>query len=323
MKRILLTLSLCAAGALYAGQSDYHWEFTPTVGGVLPEHNTDLRNSNVFGLKVAKNFENLFFDQLEVGVDYGHRMKVAKDAAKTNMLAYQLNLTKNLIDFTDKFKLYGLLGAGYMDFNSRAYKDTGFGQYGLGLKYYFADNFATKLEVRDAITFEKANHYMFYTLGFGLDFGKRYATATVGDSDGDGVKDDVDRCPGTPAGVVVDEFGCEKVVKIGLGVKFKFDSAVVDSNSYLKDIEETAKIMTENKNYKTVLEGHTDSIGSEAYNQKLSEKRAAAVANLLKDNGVSEDRITTVGYGELKPIAPNTTKEGRAQNRRVEAKFRK
>ena len=72
-----------------------------------------------------------------------------------------------------------------------------------------------------------------------------------------------------------------------------------------------------------MLEGHTDSIGSAKYNQGLSERRAAAVAKVLMENGVAANRISTVGYGKTQPIAENATKEGRAKNRRVDAKFRK
>jgi outer membrane protein OmpA-like peptidoglycan-associated protein len=67
------------------------------------------------------------------------------------------------------------------------------------------------------------------------------------------------------------------------------------------------------------IEGHTDSIGTEAYNQGLSERRAAAVKNYLVKQGVPDgSRMTTVGYGESRPIADNKTPEGRFQNRRVE-----
>ena len=81
--------------------------------------------------------------------------------------------------------------------------------------------------------------------------------------------------------------------------------------------------MAENPDYRVVLSGHTDSIGKEAYNQKLSVKRAEAVAKTLEGFGVSAEKISTVGYGETRPIADNKTKEGRAQNRRVEATFNK
>ena len=81
--------------------------------------------------------------------------------------------------------------------------------------------------------------------------------------------------------------------------------------------------MSEHPDYTVRLEGNTDSRGSDEYNQKLSERRAAAVAKALAHFGVSADKITTVGLGEKNPIASNDTDAGRAQNRRVDAKFRK
>jgi len=69
-----------------------------------------------------------------------------------------------------------------------------------------------------------------------------------------------------------------------------------------------------------VIEGHTDSVGSNAYNQKLSQARAEAVKKyMVEENGIAANRITPKGFGEEQPIAPNTTAEGRAKNRRVEA----
>ncbi|MBR7048123.1 MAG: OmpA family protein, partial [Campylobacter sp.] len=223
----------------------------------------------------------------------------------------------------------GLLGLGYMDYNAKVSNedyDSGFGQYGLGLKYYWTDNFATKLEARDAIRFNDGNHILFYTLGFAADFGKRYADATpatgCADEDNDGVCDNMDRCPGTPAGVVVDEYGCEKIIRLNLGVNFATDSAKI-SQEYLEEIKTVANFMGDNPDYSVILEGHTDSTGSAAYNQKLSEKRAAAVAGALQNFGVDAAKISSVGYGESQPIATNATKEGRAQNRRVDARFRR
>ncbi len=69
---------------------------------------------------------------------------------------------------------------------------------------------------------------------------------------------------------------------------------------------------------KIEIAGHTDSVGSEMYNLRLSEARANAVRDYLIQHGISPDRLIAKGYGESRPIAPNTTREGRAKNRRVE-----
>lgn len=337
MKKFLLALSLCASTAVLASDADYHWEFTPTIGGVLPEGNTNLDNSFSYGLRIAKNINSAWINQVELGYDRVSGM-VLDDVAgrKPSLNAYHLNLVKDIVNFTDNFKLYGLIGAGYMDFGNNVAKggydngkdySGGFGQYGLGLKYYIADNFATKLEVRDAITFDDAHHFMFYTLGFGVDFGSRNPAMapavenTIGDEDGDGVLDNVDKCPGTPAGVVVDENGCEKVIRLNLGVNFAFDSAKIKPE-YMNEIKKVSDFLVTRPDYKVILEGHTDSTGSAKYNKKLSEKRAMNVKKALVELGVKSDMITTVGYGEEQPIASNATKAGRAENRRVDAKFR-
>jgi len=76
--------------------------------------------------------------------------------------------------------------------------------------------------------------------------------------------------------------------------------------------------MKEHSELRALVEGHTDSIGSEAYNLRLSERRANAVADYMESQGISSSRITTKGWGKSKPVADNRTKEGRAKNRRVE-----
>ena len=334
MKKVLLALSLCASSALLATDADYHWEITPTIGGVTHEGNMDLDSNFMAGLRLAKNLQDSFIDQIELGFDYSRDINL-EDLAyrnggeKPTAKYYHINIVKDLVNFTDNFKLYGLTGVGYMDYTKEVFndgdQDSGFWQYGLGLKYYITKNFATKLEARDAIRFEDGNHVLFYTLGFGVDFGKRYADAVAAgctDEDNDGVCDDVDRCPGTAAGVVVDEYGCEKVIRLNLGVNFATDSAKI-SDEYMSEIKTVSDYLNEHSDYSVILEGHTDSTGSAAYNQKLSERRAAAVAGALQSFGVDASRISSVGYGESQPIATNATKEGRAQNRRVDAKFRK
>ncbi|CZE47773.1 OmpA family protein [Campylobacter geochelonis] len=328
MKKFLLALSLCASTALLATDADYNWEFTPTIGGILPEGNTDMKDSFSYGLRIAKNLENAWIDQVELGYDRSSKMKLKVEGDEPSLNSYFINAVKDIYSFTDNLKLYGLVGAGYLDF-SEDDLSSGFGQYGLGLKYYITDNFATKLEARDAITFDHGDHFLFYSLGFAVDFGKRnvdiaapvVATA-IGDEDMDGVADNLDKCPGTPAGVVVDENGCEKVIRLNLDVNFAFDSAKITPD-YMKKIETVSDFLLEHKDYSVILEGHTDSVGAAAYNQKLSEKRAVSVKNALADLGVANERITTVGMGETQPIADNATKQGRAENRRVDAKFRK
>jgi OOP family OmpA-OmpF porin len=123
--------------------------------------------------------------------------------------------------------------------------------------------------------------------------------------------------PPTPAPPPPDE--CGRIVL--RGVNFAFDSAEIDSASGVV-LDVAAEQLRGCPNVMVSVEGHTDSIGTDAYNMGLSDRRASAVLGALVDRGVSGSRLTAVGYGESQPIASNETDEGRALNRRVELKTR-
>ncbi|MEZ4526716.1 MAG: OmpA family protein [Desulfobacterales bacterium] len=139
------------------------------------------------------------------------------------------------------------------------------------------------------------------------------APAPVEDEDDDKVPDALDKCPGTPPGARVDERGCWV-----LHINFDFDKSVIKAQ-YYPALDEVVQIMNKYSYLNVEVEGHTDSVGTDAYNQKLSERRANAVKNyLVNKGGINPSRLTTVGYGESKPATSNATREGRAKNRRVE-----
>jgi len=141
------------------------------------------------------------------------------------------------------------------------------------------------------------------------------------DSDNDAVADYLDLCPGTPKGVIVDQDGCplpgENLLSL-TGVNFAFDKATLTPEA--KEIlEEAVTLLKETDDIVEVrVEGHTDSIGSEAYNQELSQRRAESVVDYLTSRGVSGSNLLPVGLGENFPVANNDTEAGRAANRRVD-----
>ncbi|WP_196895583.1 OmpA family protein [Aureivirga marina] len=145
------------------------------------------------------------------------------------------------------------------------------------------------------------------------------------DSDGDGVQDKDDKCP-NKAGVA-EEGGCPKEIisqealnKLQLAAKsIKFD---LDKDQFIprksKELDEIITWMKHYKEARFLIQGNTDNLGSASYNMKLSLNRAEGVKQFLVENGIEESRLEVKGFGETKPIAPNTTRKGRAENRRVE-----
>jgi OOP family OmpA-OmpF porin len=107
------------------------------------------------------------------------------------------------------------------------------------------------------------------------------------------------------------------------GVNFDYDKASIKSE-FAPVLDEAAQVLKDNPQISVTIEGHTDSIGSESYNQRLSERRAEAVRRYLVERGVAASRLEIRGYGESQPVASNTTPEGkdnpegRALNRRAE-----
>jgi len=140
------------------------------------------------------------------------------------------------------------------------------------------------------------------------------------DSDGDGIYDYIDECPDTLEGVNVDEKGCAIMVKekvsIELKVEFEFDSTVI-KETHKDDIRKLAEFLKTYPETNAVIEGHTCNIGTEKYNLKLSLGRAESVRQRLAEYGIDSSRLEIIGLGETVPGADNKTEEGRKKNRRV------
>jgi outer membrane protein OmpA-like peptidoglycan-associated protein len=104
------------------------------------------------------------------------------------------------------------------------------------------------------------------------------------------------------------------------GVNFDFDKSNIRADAR-PILDEAIATLKSEPDIRISVEGHTDAIGSDAYNQKLSQRRAHSVADYLARGGIAHSRLTVVGFGESKPIASNATDDGRAQNRRVELRI--
>ena len=141
------------------------------------------------------------------------------------------------------------------------------------------------------------------------------------DSDGDSVVDRRDECPNTRAGARVDVKGCEirAVIKLpGVNFQTNSDRLLPGAEQVLADAGATLRM---NKDLVVEVAGHTDSDGSAAYNEGLSERRAITVHDYLISNGANPANLTVRGYGEAQPVADNATAQGKARNRRVELRI--
>ena len=155
------------------------------------------------------------------------------------------------------------------------------------------------------------------------------------DEDKDGVSDFFDKCPGTPSGTQVDGAGCPIQVTVNNPVRvivteedrrvvaeaiknleFDFAKATIRPSSF-PSLKRVADLLV-SKNFSLKLAGHTDNVGSDAANLKLSKDRAESVKSYLVSQGANPSRIEATGYGESQPIATNKTDIGRQTNRRVE-----
>lgn len=138
------------------------------------------------------------------------------------------------------------------------------------------------------------------------------------DNDNDGVLNSDDLCPTTPAGEEVNSDGCTKIVN--LHVNFARDSYKIERGS-MADINVFASFLSTHPSYSAYITGYTDSRASASYNKRLSLNRAKAVVEELILEGVNSNQLTSIGMGEANPIADNSTSEGRAENRRIEAEL--
>ncbi len=220
MKRVVLAAFALSATLMFADNSAYKYEFTPMVGEVIPEGNLDLENYLTYGASLGINLDSSakFFDQVELGYLRGSNVDYDNSNLDTDFNRYFVNLIKDY-KLNDKASLYSLVGIGYEDLTNEQFdnKDSGFFNYGLGLKYKLQKNFNIKFDVRHLIKFTHSDNNVIFTLGFGIPFGevaqkeapKAKPMPAPKDSDGDGVIDSLDRCPHTKPGVKVDKNGCE------------------------------------------------------------------------------------------------------------------
>jgi OOP family OmpA-OmpF porin len=307
---------------------------TPFIGVESFDSDRNIYQSGVYGVSGEYQFSDHFGAELGISTTADAETHPLKNDVNVNHLflngLYYFGRMGSLWD------PYLKLGVGHVQYDyKRHFADDDETQLaaGLGLRMHFTDRWSARAEAAALHETNSSYTNALYTLGVSYAFGgtpKQAAPAPMPaappeplDSDGDGVPDNRDKCPNTPRGREVDANGCEYVLKehkeIRLDVKFAFDKSDV-TEEYMGEVEKVGKFLHRYGNVKAVIEGHTDSVGATAYNQKLSQARADAVKDLLVQRfNIEASRLSAVGYGESKPIASNETADGRAENRRVVA----
>lgn len=348
-KCALLT-GLMVASSVAQAQPEEGFTIAPSIG-YYETNRDEFASDPAYSLGLGYQFGNPWAIEFTyLGADSQNSTGDSVDLDQIRLDAlYHLEETNNLTP-------YVAAGIGLLDFNPGP--SGSLINAGGGLKYAFNDAVSLRGDFRLIRDTENHKTDTLTTIGLHFAFGKNASTSTASeernkDSDNDGVIDQYDQCLTTPAGVVVDANGCaidddkdgvinsldmcpnsaigskvdtkgcyialEEDETITLDVQFANDSASIEQQYYGK-IEEVADFLTAYPETDAVIEGHTDDRGTESYNQVLSEKRAKAVADVLINSfNISQERISSVGYGEVKPLVSNDTSGNRRINRRVTA----
>ena len=339
MKKLLLIPALILGTMAVA--EDYKYEITPVVGYNISEGNIEIDNQKLIGLEAQYN-ELDYFLKPELSVLYTNSdYDFTSVSESTNIYRLALNGVYEYSKIASVTPL-AKVGIGYETMSTHLSQnyDSPFLDAGIGAKIPFSNAIALKLE---AVYMLKHNDNRWdnnLALLAGLNFAFGAKTQKIApepiaeptpepkpavapviideDSDNDGVKNSMDKCPDSPANATVNESGCPIIVN--LHINFENDSYKISAEADAR-VQKFADFLNMYKNYSAKITGYTDSRASASYNQKLSQNRANAVKDALIKKGVSADRITAYGMGENNPIADNSNEDGRAKNRRIEAEL--
>jgi len=346
-KKVLIS-SLAAAAMAFTATSaladaDQPWHITGQVGGMKLDSDRNTRDDDVWW---SVGFGRFFGNNFSLDLEYDEFSGTYKD--------YNTKVPGATFDQWG-FVQWGLMGRWHIgDGNLRPYLAAGLGRLqhrnvlhegtevgvsiGAGIQGKIAKHLSARAQVlyrRDpdsnSLPVQDGYGDWIYSIGLSFDFGGKEAPPPAApppppppppppnpDLDGDGVPNERDKCPNTRPGAVVDLDGCEVEAVIELeGVYFDFDKATIKPEGKAV-LNEAAALLQKHERVVVEVAGHTDSTGSDAYNQGLSERRANSVKDYLTSQGVTATRLSAKGYGESQPVASNDTKEGRAENRRVE-----
>jgi OmpA-OmpF porin, OOP family len=297
------------------------WEFSPFIGRVYFEGKQNLQDSTIYGGRLAYNFSKRIgiegsyetsrshVDDRTPGVRSKGQFRTPMD--RVDLTFYHLDLVYNLAP-GKRFSPFAVAGVGATHYNPKiSNKDMGTYGYGVGAKYWLKRDVALRVDLRDQVVSEVfKNSFHNYSATFGLVFsfgGPEKAKAApaapekeivvVSEWEEPDVEERVREVAQTPG----PEPKPKVIVLAFEDVHFAFDKSTL-SNEAKAILERSIKILKANPNVRVRIAGYTSASGTEAYNQKLSERRAKSVEKYLIEKGlVAADRLSTIGYGEDHP----------------------
>ena len=352
-----LVAALCMAGLAQAGQREGAFSVSPMVGYHVFEGDQNTDDAIAYGLSLGYNVSKRWAAELEVRYTPTETNEAGMPSEDVDYWSAGMNALYHFTP-DGPLVPYLSAGFGIIFYDNDGpgddFDDDGdyMMSWGAGTKYFISNDTALRLDLRHIIDFhsnrawdhgggDQIDNNFVATAGLYWQFGgPALPPPPPLDSDGDGIPDLRDKCPDTPLGVMVDAVGCppappavpkpvppppvvEKPVVhvakeiITFNLLFDFDKHDI-KDEMIPVLEQSKSILDEDSEASFMVLGHTCNIGTDDYNQGLSERRATSIKNWLVSNGIAVERLEVMGYGESQPKYDNDTKDGRKLNRRVE-----
>lgn len=329
MKGICIALLLAAVPLVaVAGDEAGHWYVDPYGGGIAPDSDWNLHDGWVGGLALGNQFSKDWAAEINLNTA---RLGDEKDSGHSRLSAGSLDLLR-IFNRDTLFAPYLSLGAGATRWDLNLGTHDHFmmqGGVGAFIKLWENADASSSFSLRPDFKLrgddfgQSGRTDLLYTLGFVFSFGPPAARPVIAAAPPPPPPPAPPppaappaKCPGVPAGVMVDKDGCPIADVVLLGVNFATDSDQLTAQSK-PVLDQVATGLKAHPRLKIEVQGHTDSTGSAAHNLGLSQRRAEAVRAYLISQGVPAGQLSAKGYGETQPAASNATREGRLQNRRV------
>ncbi|WP_225072957.1 OmpA family protein [Desulfuromonas sp. CSMB_57] len=347
---VLFVAVLQIAPAEAAKRSKGDFSISPMVGGFSFDSSKKLADDLTVSLGLGYNISDSWSTEFVLNY-FNTEGQGTQRGTDVDGYAYRFDTLYHFLPHSSLVPyLAGGIGGITLDRENRGSETDLLLNYGFGLKYFLTDSLALRGDLRHVYTFPDNNFV--YTAGLTYHFGGPKpslagdAASPLLDSDGDGVPDRLDRCPGTPRGTKVDAHGCPVKVPVreqrpiaqpaaiasapaptaeisrpatlALAIEFDANRAAIKPGHH-QELRRAAEFVRKNPTARVLIAGHTDAQGAAADNLALSQRRAESVRRYLMETfNLDGTRLVARGYGESRPIADNGTSAGRRRNRRVE-----